>query len=75
MLLLLLGKPVQVIIAYGVLGAFFMPFLAITLLVLMNSRHMPAAWRNGPVGNIVLGVVTLLFVVLGLNQLVDAVIG
>ncbi len=75
MLLLLLGKPVQVIIAYGVLGSFFMPFLAITLLVLMNSRHMPAAWRNRPVGNIVLGVVTLLFVVLGVNQLVDAIAG
>ena len=72
MLLLLLGKPVQVIIAYGVLGAFFMPFLAVTLLVLMNTRHMPAAWRNGPVQNVVLAIVTLLFVVLGVNQLIGA---
>ena len=75
MLLLLLGKPVQVIIAYGVLGSFFMPFLAVTLLVLMNSRHMPAAWRNGPAGNIALAVVTLLFVVLGVSQLLDALGG
>ena len=75
MLLLLLGRPVQVIIAYGVLGAFFMPFLAITLLVLMNSRHMPQRWRNGPILNIALGVVTLLFVVLGANQLIEAFSG
>jgi Mn2+/Fe2+ NRAMP family transporter len=75
MLLLLLGKPVQVIIAYGVLGAFFMPFLAVTLLVLMNSRHMPQQWRNGPLLNIALGVVTLLFVVLGVNQLIGAFTG
>jgi Mn2+/Fe2+ NRAMP family transporter len=75
MLLLLLGRPVQVIIAYGVLGAFFMPFLAITLLVLMNSRHLPRQWRNGPLLNLALGAVTLLFVVLGANQLIGAFTG
>lgn len=52
-----------------------MPFLAITLLVLMNSRHMPEKWRNGPILNIALGVVTLLFVVLGANQLIEAFSG
>ena len=57
------------------LGSFFMPFLAVTLLVLMNSRHMPAAWRNGLAGNIALAVVTLLFVVLGVSQLMDALGG
>lgn len=69
MLLLLIGKPFGIIIAYGVLGALFMPFLAVTLLFLLNSRHMPRRWRNGPLMNLVLGVVTLLFVVLGVNQL------
>ncbi|GAA1913651.1 Nramp family divalent metal transporter [Nocardioides lentus] len=38
MLLLLLGRPVGLILAYGVLGAFFMPFLAVTLLILLNRR-------------------------------------
>ena len=52
-----------------------MPFLAITLLVLMNSRYMPEKWRNGPILNIALGVVTLLFVVLGANQLIEAFSG
>lgn len=70
MLLLLIGKPVAIIIAYGVLGSFFMPFLAITLLFLLNGRHMPQEWRNGWLLNTVLGVITLLFVVLGVNELV-----
>ncbi|EWS81173.1 iron transporter [Brachybacterium phenoliresistens] len=73
MLLLLLGKPVQIIVAYGVLGSFFMPFLALTLLFLLNSRHVPPAWRSRAGGNIVLGIVALIFLVLGVNQLIDAV--
>ncbi|RAE89336.1 divalent metal cation transporter, partial [Burkholderia multivorans] len=36
MLLFLLGKPIGLILAYGVLGALFMPFLALTLLGLLN---------------------------------------
>lgn len=47
MLLLLLGKPTGLIIAYGVLGALFMPFLGLTLLVLLNTKHTPKQWRNG----------------------------
>ncbi len=30
--MLFLGEPVHLILAYGVLGAFFMPFLSVTLL-------------------------------------------
>ncbi|WP_193104168.1 Nramp family divalent metal transporter [Brachybacterium sp. FME24] len=75
MLLLLLGKPVQVIVAYGVLGSLFMPFLALTLLFLLNSRHVPAPWRNGWVLNLVLAVVAMLFLVLGVNQLIGAIAG
>ncbi|MGO2034955.1 MAG: Nramp family divalent metal transporter [Brevibacterium sp.] len=72
MLLLLIGKPVSIIIAYGVLGSFFMPFLAITLLLLLNGRHMPEKWRNGWLLNIILGVIAALFLVLGINELVGA---
>ncbi len=41
MVMLFLGKPVWLILAYGVLGAFFMPFLAITLLWLLNTDRTP----------------------------------
>lgn len=72
MLLLLLGKPVAIIIAYGVLGSLFMPFLAITLLFLLNGRHMPREWRNGWVLNVILAVIALLFLATGVNQLIGA---
>ncbi|GMA33015.1 Nramp family divalent metal transporter [Litorihabitans aurantiacus] len=73
MLLLLLGRPISLIIAYGVLGALFMPFLAITLLFLLNSKVVPKEWRNGWVLNTVLGAVAVIFVVLGVNELIRAV--
>ena len=38
MVMMFLGKPVWLILAYGVLGAFFMPFLAVTLLILLNRK-------------------------------------
>ncbi|MCY6798714.1 hypothetical protein OYA92_24685, partial [Escherichia coli] len=47
MLLLLLDKPVFLILLYGVLGALFMPFRAVTLLGLLNTSRTPKKWRNG----------------------------
>ena len=75
MLLLLLGQPVAIILAYGVLGSLFMPFLAITLLWLLNSDRVPAEWRNRWRHNLGLGLVTLFFVVLGVYQLYDTIAG
>lgn len=72
MLLLLLGRPISLIIAYGVLGALFMPFLAITLLLLLNSKVVPKEWRNGWFLNTALGAVAVIFVVLGVNELIRA---
>ncbi|MBP2458785.1 Mn2+/Fe2+ NRAMP family transporter [Clavibacter michiganensis] len=71
--LLFLDHPIGLIIAYGVLGALFMPFLAITLLVLLNTDRTPRAWRNRPLSNTVMGLSALLFVVLGVQQLVTEV--
>ena len=46
MVMMFLGEPVWLILAYGVLGAFFMPFLAVTLLWLLNTDRTPQEWRN-----------------------------
>ncbi|MCG2840001.1 Nramp family divalent metal transporter [Sandaracinobacter sp. RS1-74] len=69
MLLLLLGQPFALIIAYGAFGAFFMPFLAITLMWLLNSARTPAEWRSGWFSNSLLAAATLLFVVLCADQI------
>ena len=69
MLLLLIGKPVWLIIIYAVAGAFFMPLLAL-LLLLMNNRH---AWlgdlKNGWLTNLVLLSSVLVFGLLTYTEL------
>ncbi|WP_275106514.1 Nramp family divalent metal transporter [Nocardioides daphniae] len=69
MVMMFLGKPVVLILAYGVLGAFFMPFLAITLLWLLNSDRVPREWRNRTWSNVAMTLIALAFVVLAANEL------
>ncbi|MUL43175.1 divalent metal cation transporter [Streptomonospora sp. PA3] len=64
MLLLAVGKPIQLVIAYGVLGSAFMPFLAFTLMWLLNSKRTPPQWRNGAVSNAGLALAGGLFLLL-----------
>ena len=75
MLLLILDKPVFLILLYGVLGALFMPFLAVTLLGLLNTSRTPGKWRNGMFTNAVLVLCAVLFVVLGVYQTCDTIAG
>ena len=69
--LLFQGEPFRLIIIYGVLGAAFMPFLAGTLIWLLNSARTPREWRNGPVSNAMLAIAGLLFLVLCVKQIWD----
>ncbi len=75
MVLLLIGRPFFLILLYGVLGSLFMPFLAITLLVLLNSTRLAQQWRNRWLSNVFLAITTVVFLVLGANELVKAVAG
>jgi len=72
MLLFLLDRPIALILAYGVLGSLFMPFLALTLLGLLNGKRTPEQWRNKWHTNIALGITAALFLALGVNELVKA---
>ncbi|MFF1566693.1 Nramp family divalent metal transporter [Streptomyces sp. NPDC058293] len=69
--LLFQGQPFRLIILYGVLGAAFMPFLALTLIWLLNSSRTPREWRNSWLSNGMLTVAGLLFVVLCAQQIRD----
>lgn len=73
MILLFLDQPFGLIIAYGVLGALFMPFMAVANLGLLNGRHIPKEWRNNIAQNIALGITAALFVILGVYQLWNAI--
>ncbi|TDT38052.1 Mn2+/Fe2+ NRAMP family transporter [Streptomyces sp. BK208] len=69
--LLFQDEPFRLIIIYGVLGAAFMPFLALTLIWLLNSSRTPREWRNGGLSNGMLTVAGLLFLVLCVKQIWD----
>jgi hypothetical protein len=69
MALLLFDKPFALTLVYGVLGSFFMPFLAITLLLLLNTRMVAPQGRSGWLSNGVLGLSSVLFVVLLVTDL------
>ncbi|MGN7291680.1 Nramp family divalent metal transporter [Rhizobium sp. SAFR-030] len=75
MALLWFGRPFTLVIVYGALGAFFMPFLALTLIWLLNSSRVPKEWRSGWVSNGLLGVAALLFIVLCINEVIGLVSG
>lgn len=70
MFLLFLDKPFQLTVVYGALGALFMPFLAGTLLVLLNSRRVVAEGRSRWVSNTLLVACVALFAYLAYDQLV-----
>lgn len=69
MALLFLDQPFQLTVAYGALGALFMPFLAGTLLVLLNSKRLTRVGRSGWVSNTLLGACLALFAYLAYDQL------
>jgi Mn2+/Fe2+ NRAMP family transporter len=62
--LLFFDRPFGITLIYGVLGAAFMPFLAVTLLVLLNSRFTPPPARPGWLSTSLLVATALLFVTL-----------
>ncbi|MCI0706671.1 MAG: Nramp family divalent metal transporter [Ignavibacteriae bacterium] len=72
MLFLLFGKPVWIIIAYAVVGAFFMPFLAGTLLYLNNSKQWVNELKNRRVINALLILSLLLFGYLAITEIQSA---
>jgi hypothetical protein len=67
---LLWFKVQQVQLVYGILGALFMPFVALTLL-LLNSRVglVGRGFRNSLVANLLLAITLGLFIYLGLREI------
>jgi Mn2+/Fe2+ NRAMP family transporter len=71
MALLFLDQPIVLVLVYTALGAIFMPYLAVTLLWLLN-RDVDRPYRNGWLSNLALGVSALLFVVIAVNEIAAA---
>jgi Mn2+/Fe2+ NRAMP family transporter len=73
MVLLAFGQPVALVIVYASLGALFLPFLAITLLLLLNSRRVAPEYRNRIVSNVILAVSVLPFIVVGVQEVLGSI--
>jgi Mn2+/Fe2+ NRAMP family transporter len=71
MALLFFDRPFAVTLVYGVLGSAFMPFLGISLMLLLNSKRVARDGRSGWLSNLMLTVASLLFVVLLVTDLID----
>ncbi len=69
MALLFMDRPFGLIVAYGALGALFMPFLALTLIWLLNSSRTPPEWRSHWLSNGMLAAGGVLFCVLAGREL------
>jgi Mn2+/Fe2+ NRAMP family transporter len=73
MVLLFFDQPVFLVIVYAAIGALFLPFLAGSLMWLLNSRRVEKEHRNGPLSNVVLGGSVILFAILAVKQITEAV--
>lgn len=74
MILLSFDEPVAIVIIYASLGALFMPFLALTLMWLLN-RRVGREYRSGWLSNLILGVSVLLFAVVAAQEIIGAIGG
>jgi Mn2+/Fe2+ NRAMP family transporter len=71
MALLFLDQPVTLVLVYTALGAIFLPYLAGTLLWLLN-RRVDRPYRNGWLSNLTLSASFVLFLVIAVNEIVSA---
>jgi Mn2+/Fe2+ NRAMP family transporter len=72
MILLSFGEPVLLVIVYASLGALFLPFLAVTLLILLNSQRVAPEYRNRLVSNVILAVSVIPFIVVGVQEVLGS---
>ncbi|MCP5046512.1 MAG: divalent metal cation transporter [bacterium] len=69
MLLLLVGKPVWIVLIYTITGAFFMPFLAVMLLIMNNAVKWVKEFKNNTAVNIMLMAALVLFLLLCVKEI------
>jgi Mn2+/Fe2+ NRAMP family transporter len=72
MVQLVFGQPIALVIVYASLGALFLPFLAITLLLLLNSSRVAPEYRNRIVSNVFLAASVIPFIVVGVQELLGS---
>ncbi|VEF48623.1 manganese transporter [Bacillus freudenreichii] len=70
LLLLMFNQPIGLVLLYAALGSLFLPFLAITLLFLLNSKEVGPEFRNRLWNNAALVFVIIIFLTLGITKFI-----
>jgi Mn2+/Fe2+ NRAMP family transporter len=71
MILLFWGQPVWVVVIYAITGAFFMPFLAVLLLIMNNKKAWVKNFKNKWAANLILFMALLLFAWLLVTEILE----
>ena len=67
------GRPLLIIVSYTIIGSFFVPFLAATLLYLNNRVEWPSSVpRNHWTTNALLAVILVFFAAVGAQEILKA---
>lgn len=69
MILHAFGQPVYLVIIYAALGALLVPFMAATLLWLLNFGSIPRDFRNKIASNVLLGLALVLFIAIAVQEI------
>ncbi|UCH98338.1 MAG: Nramp family divalent metal transporter [Candidatus Aminicenantes bacterium] len=69
LILLFFGKPVWVVVIYSIIGAFFMPFLAVLLLIMNNRIKWVKDFKNNLLINLLLFAGLVLFAFLCISEI------
>ena len=72
LVLLWFQQPVAIVVAFSIAGAFFMPFLAATLLYLNNRRAWLGPLANRTLGNLALSLCLLTFGLVCAHEIISA---
>lgn len=74
LLLLVFGKPVWVVVIYSIIGAFFMPFLTVLLLIMNNKISWVKDFKNNLLINLMLLFALTLFAYLSITGIIRKLI-
>ncbi|OZM76803.1 bacteriochlorophyll 4-vinyl reductase [Pseudonocardia sp. MH-G8] len=69
------GRPVQLVLAYAISGAFFLPLLVVAFLILLGRRRVSPELRNSKPVTVVLVMSLVLFGSLAISQTVGQLAG
>ncbi|ASN06250.1 Nramp family divalent metal transporter [Virgibacillus necropolis] len=69
MLFLFVDNPILLIFIGLAFSATILPFLAITLMLLLNSKKVATKYKNGLINNVILGAIVALFITLSVIEL------